>query len=388
MEKLTTSEFRGLEATHNLSDAHVHLQPSGLQKRLIIDRLPQLFKQAMACSQTQVDALAARDFMMLSGQLSASSSEWFLPVYASSISIDIVADYLARSHLTVALVEPTFDNIPDLMKRHGVSLQSMRLVPTQTYGETVLQAARRNDIDVIFLVMPNNPTGDFIPEAAFREVAQHCAIHGKLIVLDTSFRLFESGAMFDQHAILGEAEVQYIVIEDTGKFWPSLDLKLSFIFASPTLRTGLTAIYQDLLLNVSPLISLLVSKYSNVSAIDDLRSVRTPIAINRRRLRKTLGFLMGSNCVAYPQSRVSVEFVRLPSPLRSSQLVRELELSGVAILPGTLFFWSNPELGESYIRIALSRPPKAFARAMENLSLLIDHSNNQLVPTLKVWADE
>ena len=377
MEKLTTSEFRGLEAPHNLSDAHVHLQPSALQRRLIINQLPQLFKQAVGCSQTQVDALAAHDFMTLSGQPSAASTEWFLPVYASSISIDIVADYLARSKLTVALVEPTFDNIPDLMKRHGVHLQPMRLRPTQTYGETVFRTAHRKDIDVIFLVMPNNPTGDFIPEATFRELAQYCANHGKLIVLDTSFRLFESDAMYDQHAILTGAAVQYIVIEDTGKLWPSLDLKLSFIFASPTLRLGLMSIYQDLLLNVSPLISLLVSKYSTVSGIDALQSIRAPIAANRQLLRKTLNTLIGSYSVENPQSRVSVEFVRLPDPLRSSQLVHELELSGLAILPGTLFFWSDPEIGESYIRIALSRPPRTFARAMESLSLFMNHPNNQ-----------
>jgi aspartate/methionine/tyrosine aminotransferase len=41
---------------------------------------------------------------------------------------------------------------------------------------------------------------------------------------------------------------------------------------------------------------------------------------------------------------------------------------GVAVLPGTGFFWSTPSRGQDYVRIALARDPQMFASAMTQLS--------------------
>jgi hypothetical protein len=44
-----------------------------------------------------------------------------------------------------------------------------------------------------------------------------------------------------------------------------------------------------------------------------------------------------------------------------------LQTKKVYVLPGTFFYWSNPTLGEKYIRIALARDSDNFAQGMKLL---------------------
>ena len=53
-----------------------------------------------------------------------------------------------------------------------------------------------------------------------------------------------------------------------------------------------------------------------------------------------------------------------PATLVQKRL-REL---GIYVLPGTYFYWSSPERGEDYLRIALARDPELFAEACRALS--------------------
>jgi aspartate/methionine/tyrosine aminotransferase len=267
----------------------------------------------------------------------------------------------------VGLIEPTFDNIPDILKRRGVPLQAISVAASGGYASNVLAAIRTRPGQAIFIVSPNNPTGEYLSVEEFTEIAMTCAALRCVLILDASFRLFEPEAMFDQHSILAAAGTDYVIIEDTGKYWPSLDLKLSYIFASPALRTTLQSIHEDILLNVSPFVSLLVSRFAKMSAADGLRSVREPIAANRRALRDFLAIHLQACTTPFADSRVSVELVRLPDGWRADHLTRRLESNGLAVLPGNLFFWNAPMRGNAYIRIALARSPADFGAALRAL---------------------
>jgi aspartate/methionine/tyrosine aminotransferase len=54
--------------------------------------------------------------------------------------------------------------------------------------------------------------------------------------------------------------------------------------------------------------------------------------------------------------------------LWATRLHADLMDVGVAVLPGTGFFWSRPSRGQDYVRIALARDPQMFASAMKQLS--------------------
>jgi aspartate/methionine/tyrosine aminotransferase len=267
--------------------------------------------------------------------------------------------------MNVALVEPTFDNIADILKRHQIDLHSIELLPEQPYVASVLDAVA--EVDSIYLVLPNNPTGHVLSSADFARIAAVCHEHATTLILDVSFRLHDDRTLYDQYEILNAAGTDYIVIEDTGKIWPTLDLKLSYLLASGRYRRPITNVHNDILLNVSPFISGLVQRYAIFSLGDGLRSVRDVVEQNRRMLRRSLITAFGPDIIAYPNSRVGVEFIRTPLVRPTSETAHELHEQGIAVLSGRSFYWKHGDVGDSYLRVALARSPAYFAEAHAHL---------------------
>ena len=109
-----------------------------------------------------------------------------------------------------------------------------------------------------------------------------------VLVIDASFRLFDSRCCYDVYKVLNDARASYIVVEDTGKIWPTLDIKLAFINCSIDIEDRIRQVHQDFFLKLSPFVCLLVEKFCQSSMDDDLASVRQLIADNRQRLRATI----------------------------------------------------------------------------------------------------
>lgn len=358
-KNLTLLETLALGYEFNLRDAHTHQGQSPSQTN-IIARLPDIFRDAETRKQHDLDNAVTSAFLKLCSQQVAVEIGGTLICYSSSLAMEIVANYLRRYQLSVTLIEPTFDNIADILKRHGIQLNPLEDEVVR-YGdlETLLHDLKT---DAIFLTLPNNPTGTYLSEERFETVVRHCVEQGKLLILDTSFRLFEPNFCFDQYRLLNLYQPRYIVIEDTGKIWPTLDLKVGFINTSPGLYDDLKAIHSDFLLNVSPFILRLLLEYFEDSNNDNFSSIRDLVLRNRQILRQELQTTILTP--AYNTSNVSVEFLHIDSAqIRASELHAQLEARGIYVLPGTYFFWNTPEKGEHFIRIALARDSKTFEKA-------------------------
>src|SRR5262249_16315461 len=123
------------------------------------------------------------------------------------------------------------------------------------------------ELDAIVLVDPNNPTGFslFSPrDDGFREVVRFCADHGKLLILDLCFAAFIRASCRPHHSLDGVVEAfgaRYIAMEDPGKPWPMQDAKCGTIMASRDLDDDIYKIVTSVLLNVSPFILKLVTRY-------------------------------------------------------------------------------------------------------------------------------
>jgi aspartate/methionine/tyrosine aminotransferase len=83
---------------------------------------------------------------------------------------------------------------------------------------------------------------------------------------------------------------------------------------------------------------------------------------NRALLRKRLS---GLPAVSFPDadSRISVERLALPAGFTGSDTRQKLCERAVHVLPCRQFFWAEPEAGERYIRLALSRPSEIIRTA-------------------------
>ncbi|MFJ2688299.1 pyridoxal phosphate-dependent aminotransferase [Pseudomonas sp. NPDC087342] len=378
-DDITQHEISALKTRFNLADAHTH-QDQSFTQRQIVDRLPELWYRAQGQTQYQSEQEFIQAFFTFHGQEHALKrhDEIYL-VYAASIAMHITATYLRKRDMSVGLIEPCFDNLHDLLKHMEVPLspldEAIFRSPSDVYANLQTAAAK---VDAIFLVDPNNPTGSsmFADGAqAFMEVARYCKDYGKLLILDFCFAAFfktAGGSRLDAYAILDDIGTQYIIMEDTGKTWPLQDTKCATIMASKALNADIYSIVTSVLLNVSPFILNVVTQYINDSRDDDFESVRCVLDVNRETARRHLqGDFLNYLTPMVETSVAWFEIVR--KGVSADDLQAYLMDYAVYVLPGKYFYWSKPQTGQKYIRLALARKPEEFQLAIETIAQALEN---------------
>lgn len=368
---LTQHEIAALRTKFNLADAHTH-QRQSLSQRQIVSRLPELWYEAENDLQATFERRFVQSFLRLHGQHTALAKGKGLLSYAASISTLVAATFLKQRRMRVTLVEPVFDNLRDILKNTEVELQPLPEAaladPDQVYDR--LREAVRTE--ALFLVDPNNPSGFSMlghGRRGFEEVVRFCRDHDKLLIFDFSFASFAiAGGMerFDVYELLEESSVSYMTIEDTGKTWPIQDAKCALLTVSDDIYEAVYNIHTSVLLNVSPFVLNLVTHYVQDSMEDGFASIRDVLETNRQSARRALE----GTILRYQEPVVPVSvawFEVTPPDLTATELQRVLRQRGIYVLPGTYFYWSNPERGERYVRLALARDPEMFRSAMATL---------------------
>ncbi len=353
---LTQYEFLALNSPLNLSDGHARQELTPSQSR-IIEELPSLWADAIKRPVSEVEADSRSAFFGLFGQHSYPRGEGrVLPCYSSSVAMEIFARSVAGTSDAIGLIHPTFDNIPDILR--GVGL---RLIPVEeeVLHEGDLDPYLMTQVGAIFVTTPNNPTGRVISEERLRVLAAQCANYDVVLALDTCFRGFDTRAHYDHYAVLEESGCRWVVIEDTGKLWPTLELKIGWLVSSENVGLPVEKVYSDILLGVSPLVMSMVRRFAEDAAGGGLAELHDFIAGNRALVRAALADLPEIEFLD-PDSRASVERVGIGS---RSNLAAWTALSehNVFALPCQKFFWADPARGEGILRIALARPPAALA---------------------------
>lgn len=359
---LTQLEFLALNASLNVADGHARQDLSPSQKRIVED-LPTLFAKAAGEPVEELERAAQRAFLHLLGQHSyPTGPDRVLTCYSSSVAMEILARSLAYQTDTVALVHPTFDNIPDILLGAG-----LRLLPVEEdqLAEAELDERVLGSAGCLFITTPNNPTGRVLGEQRLRELAQLCADREVVLALDTSFRGFDSRAHYDHYAVLETSGCRYAVIEDTGKLWPTLDLKVGLLVSSEHIGLPLETIYSDILLGVSPFILALVERFAQDATAGGLDELHDCIRVNRTLLRDALADVPS---VSFPDldSKVSVERVEL-ADRTGMQVWARLQEREVYVLPCRQFHWADPAQGERFLRVALARSRGTVAAAAQEL---------------------
>jgi enduracididine biosynthesis enzyme MppP len=355
---LTQLETLALSSRLNVADGHARQEPTAGQMK-VIQALPELFAEASEKPVEELERAASGAYFRLLGQHGFPARPGrVLSCYSSSVAMEIVARSLATAMDSMTLLHPTFDNIPDILK--GVGL---RLVPL---SETQLHRGDLSAIPVtgaVFVTTPNNPTGRVLAEPRLRELARSCAARDEVLVLDTSFRGFDTRAHYDHYAVLEESGCRWIVIEDTGKLWPTLDLKVGWLVLSDGLGLPVPEVHSDLLLGVSPLILAMLRGFAEDAECGGLTILHRFVAANRDLVRSTLADVPG---VSFPDtgSRGSVERIHLGD--RSAVDVwTALQQHHVYALPCGQFHWHDPAEGDHLLRIALARSAPVLTAAVE-----------------------
>lgn len=366
---LTQWEFLALNGELNVADGHARQLPTPGQRK-IIDDLPALFVEAEQRPVNDIEVEAHRAFLEVLGQSSYPNRPGrVLSCYSSSVAMEILARSLAHASRPVALVHPTFDNIADLLRGNGLQLVPLSEDPLH---DEDLPRSLLDAVSCVAVTTPNNPTGRVLAKERLRRLAAQCAEHDVVLALDTSFRGFDPRAQYDHYAVLRASGCRWVVIEDSGKLWPTLDLKVGLLVSAEHVNLPIASIYSDILLGVSPLILLLVRQLALDARDGGLADLHRFIAENRATVREGLAGLDG---IGFPdlESRVSVERIELGRGT-GQQVWAALRERNVYALPCRAFHWADPDEGDGTLRIALSRSPDTLTRSVQALRSVLEQS--------------
>jgi len=361
--KLTDYEIDALSRSFNFADGHARYSVAQNYAPLL-ESLPHLLTRRF--DQDEVEYDFGKTFFGL-GRQTLPDHQRMLYCPSASISIEIVANYLRMKNLSVSLIEPIFDNLADTIKRHNVVLKPLK----EDYlheGDT--SKLKDIDTDAIFLVIPNNPTGYLLSRSFFSEIVDFCKKADKLLILDFSFRFFIPDALiYDHYAVLEQSGVRYIALEDTGKTWPTSEIKVSPFVADTQTYPFIQSIYRDIFICHSPLALALVGEFIKVSQGEGAeKRFQAIIKANRNLLRETI-----SDTPLKPVSNplASVEWIHIDDEMNDLEIVKRLQTHGIHVLPGRQFFWSHGNASCQFVRVALMRDTDLFARGMSVLQKAI-----------------
>ncbi|WP_051731692.1 enduracididine biosynthesis enzyme MppP [Kitasatospora phosalacinea] len=351
-ENLTQFETLALDSSMNLADGHARQQLTAVQGK-IVSELPSMWAEAVMRPVSEIEREAADAFFGMLGQHSHPfAAGRTLSCYSSSLAMEILARSLVTTSDAIALLHPTFDNIPDILR--GVGLE---LVPVEEEAahDADLPDELLERVGCVFITTPNNPTGRVMTEARLRRLAEQCAEHGVVLALDTSFRGFDPAAQFDHYAVLEEVGCRWVVIEDTGKLWPTLELKIGWLVRSANVDLPIEKIHSDILLGTSPLILLMVKRFAEDGADGGLVDLHRTIAENRALVRAELADVPDIGFVD-ADAKVSVERLHVGSRM-GMDVWSAVSSDNLYVLPCQKFHWARPQEGERMLRLALSRNP-------------------------------
>jgi aspartate/methionine/tyrosine aminotransferase len=365
-KNLTGYEIDSLPRSYNLTDGHAFRRWSAAEEA-IVDRSAHLFRNNDRRCQVEIEREYVRDFSRLARQTYDARALGYLMCFTASMAFEIVANHLRMNRLSLALIEPCFDNLADMFRRHQIPLRPVPDALLEAPGDAFERALGEADADAICLVTPNNPTGTTLAEGNFRGLLRYCKERGKLLILDSCFRAYlPRDLVYDQYRLVLESGVDAVLVEDTGKTWPTSEIKAPFFAVSRGrgLFDRIYNIYTDFLLHVSPVGIGLVHEFIRLSGRDDLASVHEVVRVNREAL---YDHLAGTFLTPCERPFASVAWLRIDDPLDGLELKRILDGHGVFVLPGAHFFWHDRRQGDKYVRVALVRDAEMFREAAARL---------------------
>jgi len=379
---LTEIEMQGIDSQYNMADGHAY-QDLSVSQSAIIEKLPEIWKQSASKKQHDTE----RDFLFQFSKLAKSSSihtyKHFRICPTASNSIDIVAAYFKATGKCVALIEPTFDNLFLILKRRSVPLVS---VPESVIYEGDLDTLLPLCIDAFFLVNPNNPTGKLLSEIRFKTIVHWCATHKKMLILDSTFRFFYPQS-YDQFQLLLDSDISFISIEDTGKVWPTQDLKASLLIFSEDISDLMHTIYEEIYLCVSNFqLEILISFMQNTENIGLETAVWREVEQRRLAFRKTIESSIFEIHKSATESNISVEWVTFDPRLGNDfQMMCVFKNEGLVVLPGRLFYWnsSNHPGHQQFIRFSLLKPRAQFDASLTCISQAINVVQDSFLEVMK-----
>lgn len=369
---LTEFEIEGLISKYNFADGHAyHSMPEILLP--VIENLSSIWTATANKPIPTVEEEFKLKFANAIGSKTLSSHKFYSIAPTASNSIDIAATLLKSQNCKVGLLEPAFDNLYLILNRRGVEVSSIQEQDLNNLN-SLEQKIEENKLNSLFIVNPNNPTGTELNETEFTNLVGLCAKRGITLILDTTFR-FYSKQSFDSYEVLEKSGVDFIVIEDTGKTWPTQDMKASLMTYSGSLAQSVRELYEEIYLCSSSFSLAVLGNLIERTMEAGIDKVIWNEVDNRRSFLR--GALLGSKLelVEHKGScAMPVAWLDATKTHKNDfEIVESLSKHGISLLPGRFFYWNSKEMNTNNVRLSLMRPDNTFHQGITALKSAIPH---------------
>jgi aspartate/methionine/tyrosine aminotransferase len=366
-QSLTEHEVFGLSVKYNLADGHSYISAKD-HFRGVLFNLPDLWDAAVETPIPEMENNFKEVFATYFALAGLKSHKHFSVCPTASNSIDIVGAWARSKNLKVGLVEPTFDNLAQLLRRREVVLEA---VPEELFLDLGLleKLIRNKKLGALFMVNPNNPTGFVIGAAMMSGIIELCCALNVVLIIDTSFR-FCHKTPIDEYALLTERGASFIILEDTGKQWPTLDAKASVLSYSEDLACEIRPIYEEIYLCSSNFtLRMIIAFIESTLKKGGLSYMHSIISKNINIALSQLGSTQVTVERPHAESNMTVMWLNIKDTgLSDLELSDYLTTYDVAVLPGRYFYWnSHATAGHDRIRIALLKPDEQFSLSILRL---------------------
>jgi histidinol-phosphate aminotransferase len=213
----------GLETVIKLASNENPLGPSEAVKQTILQMLPKLSsypEDSMALKMALANVLGIHPTQITLGNGSENILEMIIKAYLHPKTNAIISAY-------------TFQTIPLLLQSYGIPT---KVISTQGFAQNI--HALLNAIDaqtrMIFLVNPNNPTGDYINITDFEYFIQHVPEH-ILVVVDEAYCEYMQVTDYPNAQKYIAAYPNLIITRTFSKIYGLAALRLGYSFSSTTI---------------------------------------------------------------------------------------------------------------------------------------------------------
>lgn len=259
-------------------------------------------------------------------------------------------------YLVVQVLQPQFVLIPGPTFREyeiaahiwKAQVKHLKLLPEKNFIpglEQLIRAAQ--NVDLVFLCNPNNPTGNLIPPKVLKQFLEFCFKKSIFVVIDESFLFFHP--LWNQLTCIPETtkNKKLLIIQSLTKFYAIPGLRIGCGIAHPE-TTAFLSNYQA---------PWHVNSLAQAVTLKALQA-RYYIYQSRQLVFRERCFLVSAlsripNLYPYP-SEANFLLLELKKPLLASDLEEKLGNKGILIRNCNNFAF----LGNNFIRIAVKERSK------------------------------
>jgi threonine-phosphate decarboxylase len=257
----------------------------------------------------------------------------------------------------IVIPAPTFDEYEYACKLRGAEIILLPIWHIENFICELIDLLSQEDIKMVCLCNPNNPTGRLFRKDQISEIAESCSEKGTILFVDEVFIELSDPS---QSAVYVDYD-NIFVLRSLTKSFSIPGLRVGYALAPHTLSSTLNCLRIPWNVNsiAASVSALLLSDCESY-----LQASRTVIARERRRLNKNLRDIVGIHPLKSDANFIMVDVSS--TGISSTELAQKMLVRGFLIRDCNSFKLTN----NNYIRLAV-RLKEENERLLDNLEQVI-----------------